>query len=85
MQNVMSVPSAARVSFQGFRKLLALHILCLVLKLFFFFFFLQFCALFSAIMWVRLDFIGIYGVTLVEMGVILCNMGYQRGNRVVML
>ena len=55
MQNVMSMPSAARVNLQGFGKLMALIIHCFVLKLVL----VAFCALFSATLCVKLDFIGI--------------------------
>ena len=54
MQNVMRMPSAACVNSQGLAKLLALNIRCFVVNLHF----VRFCALFSADMWVKLDFIG---------------------------
>ena len=48
-------------------------------------FFCAFCALLSAVLWVKLDFIGINRVKCVNRGVILGNIGYQRGNRAVMV
>ena len=51
MQNVMNMLSAALVNFQGFGKLLAMNIHCFVVN------FVAFCALFSVILWVQIDFI----------------------------
>ena len=54
MKNVMRMPSAARVNFQELGKLLALIIPFFVVHLLF----VAFCALFSAVLWVKLDLIG---------------------------
>ena len=81
MKNVMIVPSAGCVNCQGLGKLLALNKRCFVVKLLL----LHFCAIFNAILWIKLDFIGNYGERWLKMGVILGNMEYQRSNRAVML
>ena len=81
MQNVMSEPSAARVNFQALDNLLAPNIGCFVMKMLL----THLCALFSATLWVKLDCIGIYGVRWGKRDVNWGNMGYQRGDRAVML
>ena len=55
----MSMPSAACVIFQGLGKLLALNICCFVVNLLL----VAFCAIFSAVFGVKLDFIGIIKVS----------------------
>ena len=80
MQNVVSMPSAAHVNLQALCKLFALNICCFLVNLLF----VAFCALFSTILWVKLDFIGINRVTCVKRGVILGNIECRRGNKAVM-
>ena len=76
MQNLISVPSAARINFQGLGELLAANIPCFVIKTFF----VASLRCFSAILGVRLYFIWIYGERWMKRGKMLDNMKYQRGN-----
>ena len=55
MKNVMSVPSATHIIFQGLGKLLTLKIRCFVANIIF----LQFCALLCETLQAKLDFIWI--------------------------
>ena len=55
MQNIMSMPSPAHINCQALCKLSTLNMHCFVVNLPF----VAFCALYSAIFWVKLDCIGI--------------------------
>ena len=66
MQNVISVPSAARANFEGLGILLAVNITSFVGKVLL----LNFCFLFIAIVLVKLNFIELYGARWVKRGVI---------------
>ena len=81
MQNVMTMPSAARVNFQGLGKWLTQNTPCFVVKLFL----VAILQFFRSIWWVMLDFIWIYGVKWVKRVEMLGNMGYQRGKGAVMV
>ena len=59
MQNVVSMPNAAHVNLQALCKLFALNICCFVVNLLL----VAFCAIFSAVFGVKLDFIGIIKVS----------------------
>ena len=80
MQNVMSMPSAAGVNVQGLGKQLAVNKNSFVVNLLV----VSFCGLFSAILWVKLNFIGITWVRGVNKGIILGHIQYQSGYKAVM-